>query len=169
MTETFESLRPRLFGVAYAILGSVADTSPEAVRQLVSRARAHLRGGNRRYDVDPAAQRSAGRRFVAAMRTKPVAGVLAVTSPDVVLVTDGGGEVQAARRPVMGVENVLRFFLGLSARYGEWHPRETEVNGLPGIVAETGGTVSIIQWGMVDGVVTDIWVVRNPRKLGGLR
>lgn len=149
----------------------VADSlerSPAAVRQLVSRARGHLRGAAR-YDRDPEAQRRLGSRFVEAIRTGDIGGVLDVLAPEVVLITDGGGRVQAALRPISGPENVLRFFQGLALRYPDWTAREATLNGLPALLVTTDDTVSAIHLGVVDGLVTDIWVVRNPEKLSGLQ
>lgn len=144
------------------------ERSPAAIRQLVSRARDHLQGAAR-YDTDPAEQRRLGRIFVDAIRTGDLSGVMSVVAPDVVLVTDGGGQVQAALRPIQGAENVLRFFAGLALRYPDWTAREATLNGLPALLITAGDTVSAVHLGIVDGIVTDVWVVRNPEKLTGLQ
>lgn len=159
-----------VFDVPSAEVGATLGRSSAAVRQLVSRARAHLAeaGGGARYDVDPALHRRVAGDFVTAVRTGDIASVLAVVAPDVTLVTDGGGQVQAARRPVVGADNVMRFFQGLATRYPDWTAEHTELNGLPALVVHAGGTASAVHLGIRDGVVTDVWVVRNPDKLTGL-
>lgn len=144
------------------------ERSPAAIRQLVSRARGHLRGAAR-YDSDPAAQRRLGSVFVDAIRTGDLGVVMSVIAPDVVLITDGGGHVQAVLRPIRGADNVLRFFAGLALRYPDWTAREATLNGLPALLVTTGDTISAIHLGVVDGIVTDVWVVRNPEKLTELR
>ncbi len=64
-----------------------------------------------------------------------------------------------------GEANVRWFFQGLAERYTGWTTGEILVNGLPALIVHAGGTSSVIQFGVVGGVVTDIWVVRNPEKL----
>lgn len=144
------------------------ERSPAAIRQLVSRARGHLQGVAR-YDTDATEQRRLGRVFVDAIRTGDLSRVMSVVAPDVVLVTDGGGQVQAALRPIQGADNVLRFFAGLALRYPDWAAREAVLNGLPSLLITAGDTVSAVHLGIVDGIVTDVWVVRNPEKLTGLQ
>lgn len=159
-----------VFEVPAPEVGRTLGRSPAAVRQLVSRARAHLSraGGEARYDVDAALHHRLAGDFVTAMRSGDITTVLTLIAPEVTLVTDGGGTVQAALRPVVGRDNVLRFFQGLATRYPGWSAEHTELNGLPALVVHAGDTVSAVHFGVRDGVVTDIWVVRNPAKLTGV-
>lgn len=150
------------FDVPSAEIGRTLQRSPAAVRQLVSRARAHLAGagagveqGRSRYAIDPAGHRRVAESFVAAMRDGDTDGVLRLLAPDVTLVTDGGGQVQAALRPIVGADNVIRFFTGLAARYPDWAARLSQLNHLPGLVVEAGGTVFSVHLGIRDGIVTD--------------
>ena len=153
-----------VFDVPTSEVAASLNRTPEAVRQLVTRARGHLRGAPR-YESGADVQRRIGRAFVEALRTGDVSGVLDMLAPEVVLVTDGGGQVQAALRPIVGVPHVVGFFQGLAERYTGWTTGEILVNGLPALIVHAGGTSSVIQFGVVGGVVTDIWVVRNPEKL----
>ena len=68
----------------------------------------------------PAAGAAEHRRVVEAFASAAASGDLAalirVLDPDVVLVSDGGGLVTSARRPVLGADRVGRFLLGILAR-----------------------------------------------------
>src|SRR3954471_19989651 len=87
------------------MLGDIAasvDKTPAAVRQIAHRAREHVAARRPRVRVDRAEQQEVVGRFLAAVRTGDVAGLLEVLAPDVELVADGGGERAAVRRPVVG-------------------------------------------------------------------
>jgi RNA polymerase sigma-70 factor (ECF subfamily) len=82
------------------------DELPAAVRQIAHRAREHVAARRPRIQVDPAEQQQVVDRFLAALRTGDLQVLFDVLAPDVVLVADGGGEVAAVRRPVVGGDRV---------------------------------------------------------------
>lgn len=64
-----------------------------------------------------------------------VAGMVALMRDDVRAVSDGGGEVLAARKVVVGAEAVARLYLGLLQKHGQGtEPRLAQVNGEPALV-----------------------------------
>lgn len=71
-----------------------------------------------------------------ALRAADAERVTALLAPDVVMLSDGGGRVSAARRPLVGATEVARFLLGL-ARYAGDERVQVEpvgVNGDPGLL-----------------------------------
>jgi RNA polymerase sigma-70 factor (ECF subfamily) len=105
-------------------------------------------------------------RFRAAAETGDLQALVEVLSPDVVLVTDGGGVRKAALRPILGRDKVLRFLEAVTPRDADVELRVELVGGRPGIVALLDGEVdSVITLDTVDGVVTSLYFVRNPDKL----
>ena len=95
-------------------------------------------------------------------------------APDVVCVSDGGASVEAARRPVVGADRVVRFLVNLTRRYaGHLTARPASVNGDIGSVVSRDGTVDLVTaFEVEDGRVATIRMVRNPDKLvpcGGTR
>ncbi len=108
----------------------------------ISNARQHASRGRRRLsEADPVPRQSAelGWSVLGEMSTALFAGdidrLARLLAPDVVLTSDGAGEVTAARRPVVGAAKVAGFLTGLVARYGQGASVEPVlVNGDPGFL-----------------------------------
>ena len=91
-----------------------------------------------------------------------------VLAPDVVLLTDGGGVKKAALRPILGREKVVRF-LAAVAPEGGVQADVVVVNGAPALRLLIDGEVDGIGTMLVeDGLVTGLYIVRNPEKLSRL-
>jgi RNA polymerase sigma-70 factor, ECF subfamily len=100
-----------------------------------------------------------------------IAELLEVLSPDVVLVTDGGGLRQAALRPIRGAEKVLRWLAGVLGK-PESVQLEFElrpINGELAIVARNDeGVDGVIFVTVEDDRITALHGIRNPEKLGAV-
>jgi RNA polymerase sigma-70 factor, ECF subfamily len=165
-----------VFGVPYTEIAEVVDRSPAACRQVASRARSRVREGRRPGSraEGPAQGEEAeavADRLVAALLDGDADRVVALLAPDVVLVSDGGPDVHAARRPVVGPDRVGRFLVNLSRRsveLGVTYERRT-VNGQIGAVARWGGTTPfVVATAVAGGRVSEIHIVVNPGKLAAL-
>jgi len=158
-----------VFGFPYAEVAETVDKSEAACRQIASRARRRLQGAaSDARRPDDARERAVVGRLVAAVMTGDVAGVLAAVAPDVVLVSDGGPNRHAARRPVVGADRVTRFMVNLTKRFmnasGDVVP--ATVNGDPGLLLRTGGEVEfVVAFEVHDDRVAAIWAINNPDKL----
>jgi RNA polymerase sigma factor (sigma-70 family) len=86
-----------VFGVAFDEIGRIVDRSPEAARQLASRARRRVRAGSAEPDVDLTVQRELVSAFLAAAREGDFERLVAVLDPDVVLRVDDGTVTQEVR------------------------------------------------------------------------
>ncbi|MFF1439966.1 sigma-70 family RNA polymerase sigma factor [Streptomyces sp. NPDC058295] len=84
-----------LFGVPYEEVASIVDRTPEAARQLASRARRRVRGAQE-PDVDLARQRKVVDAFLSAARDGDFVKLLAVLDPDVVARSEAGVVAGAA-------------------------------------------------------------------------
>lgn len=100
-----------LFGVGFTDVADIVRRTPGAIRQLAARARRHVAGGRRRTVTEHDAAVAA---LTAASAAGDVAGLLRVFGPNVVLTSDGGGRVNAARRPVVDAERVAPFIFGIA-------------------------------------------------------
>ena len=160
-----------VFGFGYPEVGAVLDASEAAVRQTVHRAREKVRTGTPRTQPDKAEHRAAVERFLQAALTGQTQALLEVLAPEVVLHSDGGGKVSAARRPVYGPEKVAALLLGLAAKFGEGAaPEFVELNGLPAVAFREEGTVTtVFQLVRQDGRITGVYAMRNPDKLRRLQ
>ncbi len=180
MLIVLESLSPleraafvltEVFGMSAPEVGEALDRSPAAVRQLVHRARSHVEARRPRRGVSAERHREITERFMAAAAGGDVRALMEVLSPDVVLVTDGGGIRKAALRPIHGAEKVLRWLAGTlgkpeSATMSfELRP----VNGELAIVATTpDGLDGVVFVTVEDARITALHGIRNPEKLGAV-
>ncbi|TCJ00734.1 RNA polymerase sigma factor SigJ [Aeromicrobium sp. IC_218] len=154
-----------VFAVPFDQVAEAVGRTPQACRALAAAARRALRS-DRRVAASRDEHARAVAAFQAACLTGDVNALVAVLDPSVVLTSDGGGLVSAARRPVRGADAVARFLLGLLARHPRFEVRPAEVGGrLVAVVAEDDAVDSVLALGVTDGVVTDVWIVRNPHKL----
>jgi RNA polymerase sigma-70 factor (TIGR02957 family) len=155
-----------VFGFAYDEIAAAVDKQPAAVRQIAARSRAHVQARRPRHVFVPEDHRRAVERFHAAATRGDVMGLLDVLAPDVELVTDGGGVVQAALRPIRGVDKVLRFLAGVQPPEGTMRTETVEVNGRTGLLLVIEGRVdAVVSLELIDGLVSRVFLVRNPVKV----
>ena len=156
-----------LFGLPFAEVASIVGRTPAAVRQLASRARAHVAERAPRLDVTPSEHDATVAAFAVAAAGGDMAGLLRVLDPDVVLTSDGGGVVSAARRPILGADKVSRFLFGLSQKVTEGQRLDVvTVNGATGLAFYDGEQITIVISFTVQGaLITRLDFVLAPDKL----
>jgi RNA polymerase sigma-70 factor (ECF subfamily) len=164
-----------LHDVFEADYGEVAETlgrNEAAVRQLASRARAHVQEARPRFTVDEAEAARLAAAFMAAAAEGNLEGLKAVLAEDAVMVTDGGGKRSAALRPLIGREDVIALLTGLAWRNGAGWPvsfRAVRINGYPGVILEReDGPMTVAFQPDGQGRIAGVYMVRNPEKLGHL-
>jgi len=156
-----------LFGMPFPEVAAAVGRTPAAVRQLAVRARGHVASGASRVEVDPGERRRVADAFMAAAAGGDLATLVSVLDPDVVLVSDGGGRVSAARRPVVGADNVARFLLGIARKIRPGASlHQIPVNGGPGfVVVHEGSTELVGALTVSGGRISRIDLVLAPDKL----
>jgi RNA polymerase sigma-70 factor (ECF subfamily) len=158
------------FAYDYANLAEVLDTTEAAARQLVSRGRRALEG-QRRQRVDEVQRGQLLAAFVAAAQGGDLAALEAVLVDDAVAISDGGGVVSAARRPVHGAEQVARFVLGVLEKFGQGvRSIPVQANGETAFLAIAEGPegvepVALWALDIGDEGVRGVLIVRAPDKL----
>jgi RNA polymerase sigma-70 factor, ECF subfamily len=159
-----------LFGVTFDEVAAIVGRAPAAVRQLASRARRHVRGQSPWPATDAAEHRRVVEAFFSAARSGDLAALIRVLDPDVVLVSDGGGLVTSARKPVLGSDRVARFLFGVLAKEQPGDVIDSVlVNGARGFaVYHQGELVTIVSVTVAAGRVIRLDFVRAPDKLAGL-
>lgn len=156
-----------VFELPFGEIADIVGRTSAATRQLAASARRKVRA---RREVAVTRQRhdDAARAFAAASERGDLAALVAVLDPDVVLVSDGGGLVSAARRPVRGADNVARFLLGiLDRRTGATVTPIATADGLGFLTSESGTVDTVAVLGVTEAGISDVWLVRNPDKLRG--
>jgi RNA polymerase sigma-70 factor (TIGR02957 family) len=156
-----------VFETPYDEIAEVVGKTSAAVRQIAHRAREHVVARRPRMQVDRVQQRAAVEKFMAAISTGDVQGLVEVLAPDVVLIADGGGVVAAARKPVIGVEKVVGL-LAHAVKIPGFVATTAWFNGMPGARIEIGGAAAAVSLVVEDGRITRIYTIGNPHKLGWL-
>jgi RNA polymerase sigma-70 factor, ECF subfamily len=158
-----------VFGYPFDEVAAMVDSSPAACRQLASRTRRRLQDG--RLEVRrPRAQEE--QELVGALLATVASGdieqVMTLLAPDIVLLSDGGAEHHAARRPVVGPDRVARLTVNLARRIpSDADIRLVHVNGEPGVVFRIDDRPALVlSFSFApDGRVQRMFAQRNPEKL----
>jgi RNA polymerase sigma factor (sigma-70 family) len=157
-------------GYSHAEVAAAVGISAASSRQLLARARRRLPDGPARQAADPAEHRRLLDALVAAFSAGDTATLVRLLRAEVSLLSDGGGEVKAALRPVVGRDKVIRLLLALWPQIPPGADLVVvELNGLPGIVAYLGGVPLYALAADLDGGrVARLMLVAAPSKLGRL-
>jgi RNA polymerase sigma-70 factor (TIGR02957 family) len=155
-----------VFDVPYDEIAEAVGKSSAAVRQIAHRARRHVAARRPRMEVSRTEQQRVVERFLAALTTGDVQGLMDVLAPDVVAVADGGGVAPAVRRPVEGAERVAAFL----ARFAEVAPGAKVatllLNGAVAARIDPAGELdTALTFVVDDGRIARIYAIRNPHKL----
>ena len=153
-----------MFGVPFDEIAPMVDRSPEAARQLASRARRRVRGAAPVPDPDLARQREVVDAFFAAARGGDFEALVSVLHPDVVLRSDGGTLRPGATIEVRGARTVA----SRAMTYARLSPyvRPALVNGAAGVVvAPQGRPFAVMGFTVVDGKIVAIDALSDPARL----
>ncbi|MBM7457876.1 RNA polymerase sigma-70 factor [Rhodococcus coprophilus] len=156
-----------VFGFDHARIAETVDRREDAVRQIAHRAREHVRARRRRFTPAGDETDRVVAEFMVAATSGDLDALLRLLAPDVVYIADGGGKVSAARVPVTGATRVARLFAGLVRRpLPDMSVETAPVGNMPGLLVYSGGKIDLVlQLEIDDGLITGVYVVRNPDKL----
>lgn len=152
-----------MFAVPFEEIAPIVGRSPEAARQLASRARRRVRGAGT-PDPDLVRQREVVEAFIAALRAGDFEGLLAVLDPDLVVRADmAAGAPTEIRGAAVWAKGAVAY--GHLAQL----TRPALVDGAIGVVVAPGGRlVRALRFTIADGKITEIEVIGNPARLGEL-
>jgi RNA polymerase sigma-70 factor (TIGR02957 family) len=159
-----------VFDYGYDEIARIVGKSEPNVRQLASRARAHVEEGRPRFESSREQRDELARRFFAAVQNGDVAGLEALLAHDAVLTGDGGGKVPALARPLRGRSRVARALLGwvrVASRVPGVSMQPAEVNGTPGALLFDGEGRLVGVWALdtAGGEIAAVNSIVNPDKL----
>jgi RNA polymerase sigma-70 factor, ECF subfamily len=161
-----------VFDLTFEDIAGVLGREPAACRKLASRARRRVVEKRPPNRAPTAADRAFIDRFQQAVQSGDVTSFAKVLADDAELIADGGGKVYAALNPIRGRDRVVRFLMGLAAKFGAPRKvRRLSLNGRDGLlIVESDGGLQTwsIDWND-EGKAQTIYAVRNPDKLQRLR
>ncbi len=155
-----------MFAVPFDEIAEMVDRSPEATRQLASRARRRVQQASV-PDTDVPRQREIVDAFFAAARGGDLEALVAVLDPDVVVRSDGGTARPQASVVARGARSVARRAIAFSQPGATLHP--VLVNGSAGVVVVLDGEVfSILGFTVAGGKIVEIDALADPERIAQL-
>ena len=153
------------FELPFDEIAPIVGRSPEAARQLASRARRRVRAASvPRPDPDLSRQREVVDAFIAAARGGDFDALVRVLDPDVVLRGDFGPRRRpAVVRGAAAVIDQARIYGGLASVA---EVRRALVNGLPGgVVLVNGRPFAVMAFTVRDGKIVEIDAINDPERV----
>ncbi len=161
-----------VFGIPFPEVAEIVGRTPQACRQLATRARRRIHDGGPRSrgPIDVEHQRLIVERFGAACRDGDVQALIDVLSPDATGDFDSGGVIaDAPLVELSGAEPIARQLVATVSRLGASFEAR-QVNGVPGLIVAVGGRVLVAMSFVLDGDrIALIHGVGNPAKLTHLQ
>ncbi|MGH2762358.1 MAG: RNA polymerase sigma factor SigJ [Thermoleophilaceae bacterium] len=153
-----------MFAVPFDEIAPIVDRSPDAARQLASRARRRVRGTSPPPDADLDAQREVVDAFLAAARDGDFDGLVALLDPEVVLRADGGAVRAGASAEVRGADAVGSRALTFSRLGLDMRP--VLINGAAGVVSlRDGEPFAVMGVTVRDGRIVEMDILADPERL----
>jgi RNA polymerase sigma-70 factor (ECF subfamily) len=154
-----------MFDLPFEEIAPMVERSPEAARQLASRARRRVKGAEGRApDPDLSRQREVVNAFYRAARGGDVVGLVAVLDPDVVLRSDFGPRRPDAPRVVRGAAAVSEQSLKGALASAEIHP--VLVNRAAGaVITVSGRPFAVMGFTVTDGKIIEIDAIADPERV----
>ncbi len=154
-----------LFAVPFDEIAIVVGRSPEAARQLASRARRRVQGAPAKPDADRERQREIVDAFLAAARGGDFEALLALLDPSVVLQADGAAQGIGAPKEVLGAQAVAAVMFK-----GRAHgARRALIDGAAVAVWAPGGKVrAVTRFTIGDGLIVRLDLTAEPAALASL-
>jgi RNA polymerase sigma-70 factor (ECF subfamily) len=154
-----------VFGVPFDEIGDVVGRTPDAARQLASRARRRVQGTSATADVDLVRQREVVSAFYNAAREGDFATLVALLDPEVELRPDATAQRLGPLRPRRGAADVAASLSKGGARGAQL----AFVDGIAGLAwAPTGEIRSAAVFTVVDGKIVAIDAVGDRDHLAAL-
>jgi RNA polymerase sigma-70 factor (ECF subfamily) len=156
-----------VFDYPYDEISEIVEKTPENCRQIYHRAKRYLMERRPRHQPSPEDQQKLIASFRQAVEAGDLDTLTQLLAEDVVLYSDGGGKVNAARVPVRGGELLAQFLVNINRIYGQdTQVQIEEINAEPALIIwQNARVASVFTFSMDEGIISTIRVVVNPDKL----
>ena len=153
-----------MFDVSFDEIGGIVGRSPQAARQLASRARRRVRGSEMALNADRESHRRIVETFITALRGGDFSALIAVLDPDLVVRGDTGPS--GAPREVRGAEQWAKGAIAYTQALGFGQPALMLVDGAVGLVHAPRGKLSrALTFTIKDGKIIEIEVITKQSRL----
>lgn len=154
-----------VFALPFDEIAQIQGRTSAACRQLATSARRRVEQSRSRR-VSRTEHDDVVKAFAAAASAGDIASLISLLDPNIVLRSDGGGIVTAARNPVYGADKVARFILGTLTQNPRAVVLEQETPDGIGFAFYDEGTIfGVATLEVVNGLVADVRIMMNPEKL----
>ena len=170
-TERAVLLLHDVFGFEFKEVARMIGKTPVNCRQICRRARKYVRKPEAKFQPEPEQAEQLAEKFIAACQSGNIDELVSLMADDIILYSDGGGKVAAARRPLEGFQEVSRFLVGIAQRA----PSDLQVfpllvNGRSGLAIQQGNQIQrVFSLDFENSKLKTICVVGNPNKLRHLQ
>lgn len=157
-----------VFEYEFSEIAGVVEKSETNCRQILRRARKKLSLRRSDRSATQELKQRLVQQFLQASLDGNLDGLLAVLAEDITLYSDGGGKVAAALNPILGVQNVARFLLGVRKKEASrlTNVRMTLLNGEPGLLLyQDDEVIGAMEFEVVNGRIRNLFIINNPDKL----
>ncbi|MFC4874457.1 RNA polymerase sigma-70 factor [Negadavirga shengliensis] len=160
-----------VFDYDYASISAIIDRSEANCRKIAQRARNLVREKRPGFDKNNTEQDRLVQTFAEAVKNRDMAQIERLLAEEAILYSDGGGKVNAARKPIIGAGKIAKFMVGIQKGATQpYHIEFREVNGEPGMMMLVEGQLqNVWSFHIEGGKIKGIYVVLNPDKLEHLR
>ncbi|WP_349433655.1 sigma-70 family RNA polymerase sigma factor [Pararhizobium sp. A13] len=150
-----------MFAVPFDEIAPIVDRSPEAARQLASRARRRVQGARTAANADRSDQRRIVEAFLAASRGGDFEALLAVLDPNVVFRADVAAVKLGSQAEIQGAAAVANTFKGRALG-----ARPAFIDDGFGLIVEVGGQLRVIlRLSIRDGRIAEVQAIADPERL----
>lgn len=156
------------FDMTFKEIGEMLELKEATCRKIYQRLKGKLTKKVVENTTDKTTKEQLIKAFLAVGQEKGLQQLIALLKEDIVIYSDGGGKIAAAKVPLVGQEICSKFLLGLFKKHGNTLiPTYTVVNGEPAMELKTldGKLDTVIYFSLVDGQIETIYMIRNPDKL----
>jgi len=154
-----------VFEFEYKNIAEILSKTEMNCRKIFSRVKDKIQADHQNTKTNIEEDFLLAKRFIEAVGTGNLEVLISLLTDDIVLISDGGGKVKAAIRPISNKNHVIAFLTGLAKKEaGSGEVKLVMINGQIGILVD-GKEPTIICFERTGDCYKRIYLVRNPDKI----
>lgn len=158
-----------MFGLSFDEIGPIVGRSAIATRQLASRARRRVQGGEYGTNADLKRQRALTDEFLTALRSGDIERLVSVLDPDVVVRLDAATTGSGAPREIHGAQHWAKGAVAFSRSVGSHDVEPALIDGTVGLVwAPHGKLRRVVRFRFAQDRIAEVEIIADPERLRDL-